>query len=844
MALIWLYGIFWALNLANTAYALEPHSFSRPGYGTTFSFSGKLLPIKQSWTHTYQFEVPPFEYIPIPLLNCSHDISVCTAHNVMARLINSIAFTIDKEVSLIYLETAQLLGHARLQPTPQGNLASRSKRAVLSFVGDIASNLFGVATTGQVRMLANHINNIIKNQNKLAGRTFANAGRFISYMHKTNRRIHNLVEMTNMNHNILKNVTALMRREARQTAELIKDATKMFNLFMRRSHSAHTIHRHLNDFRIGIHELAQRRLSPSLVPVGLLQSTLKNVRQELKFNHPLLKVATEHAAFYYQDTQVYFMFQNTSVFVTIQIPLTSNPQLFDLYRVRSLPVPFNHSTAHVTSITNLPDFFAISQDQQSFMELSSTDIMQCPGAPIRRCPVPTAERLMDNPTCAASLFLDTNKKTTCDVTVREDGLLSTIIPVSPAKVLLSGIPDFIYTCNGKVIKKPGCTFCEVEIPCGCSLATDNFQMDPRLTDCPLDGPRTPTVRYPVNLALLHEFFEAPEIDHINPSSLFQNLPPITLPHLDIMDSTYNKDVQKDRKLEADLSTVAKAMKQGKPVSRIRPWESEIVLEDPYFSWPHILAYTALGITIVLLVLMFILFKRLRTLCLVVAMMSSQNPALTAVKAQGTIVPSQSPRGSTTHMQTHLVWDSNTPQLPVNIPTKMGQTAQEATAYDTPNPFLLGLELFSLTLLLIVLLKYGYAKILIIRHTSEVYLELTDGTTFQDVYLITLTFCPTEYTLTLPCWATAISILKRRMGPNDLLITWSQFGISENPTRQYIAFPKTIHLTYWQARRLTRILAAPYCCYIKIMHAGRAFYITLAPDTPSTTNHTIARSHTP
>jgi hypothetical protein len=34
----------------------------------------------------------------------------------------------------------------------------RSKRAFLPFVGNIASNLFGVATEGDVRKLASHIN--------------------------------------------------------------------------------------------------------------------------------------------------------------------------------------------------------------------------------------------------------------------------------------------------------------------------------------------------------------------------------------------------------------------------------------------------------------------------------------------------------------------------------------------------------------------------------------------------------------------------------------------------------------------------------------------------------------
>ena len=43
-------------------------------------------------------------------------------------------------------------------PQVTSNLMSKSKRALLPFVGDIASGLFGLATHNDVRKLANHIN--------------------------------------------------------------------------------------------------------------------------------------------------------------------------------------------------------------------------------------------------------------------------------------------------------------------------------------------------------------------------------------------------------------------------------------------------------------------------------------------------------------------------------------------------------------------------------------------------------------------------------------------------------------------------------------------------------------
>jgi hypothetical protein len=53
----------------------------------------------------------------------------------------------------------------KMVPQVTTKVNGRSKRALLPFVGDIASNLFGVATEGDVRKLASHINALTKQNN-------------------------------------------------------------------------------------------------------------------------------------------------------------------------------------------------------------------------------------------------------------------------------------------------------------------------------------------------------------------------------------------------------------------------------------------------------------------------------------------------------------------------------------------------------------------------------------------------------------------------------------------------------------------------------------------------------
>ena len=41
--------------------------------------------------------------------------------------------------------------------------------------------------------------------------------------------------------------------------------------------------------------------------------------------------------------------------------------------------------------------------------------------------------------------------------------------IDEGHLLLTHIPDLIFTCNRQVLKLPGCAFCMLVVPCFCSL---------------------------------------------------------------------------------------------------------------------------------------------------------------------------------------------------------------------------------------------------------------------------------------------------------------------------------------------------------------------------------------
>ena len=90
----------------------------------------------------------------------------------------------------------------------------RSKRALLPFVGDLASNLFGVATEGDVRKLASHINALTKQNNKIVGALNQYGGNFASFLTQTDKRISNAMQGIKTNALVLNRLRILMEKNS------------------------------------------------------------------------------------------------------------------------------------------------------------------------------------------------------------------------------------------------------------------------------------------------------------------------------------------------------------------------------------------------------------------------------------------------------------------------------------------------------------------------------------------------------------------------------------------------------------------------------------------------------
>ena len=284
-----------------------------------------------------------------------------------------------------------------------------------------------------------------------------------------------------------------------------------------------------------------------------------------------------------------------------------------------MPVPLNHTTTHGTQLSNTPDYFAISKDQHSFIEMSHMDFTSCAGSPLRTCPLIQGQRATRNPTCA-SLFLEHSPSQYCRFRLQEHVVEPMLKEVEEGLALLSNITEVIFTCRNQVYKKPGCMFCLIKLPCECA-----FQIPPRLTACTDDHDTAYGTLYPLNLALLERLFNSSTLTAVLTSSVFTEPVNYSIPQLQIDEHSLQTYLEQASKLDGDLDSISDKMKKNEKV--YRQMSSYALTRDifgscefEYKNPTNIIGAVALVLSaslLVVVVFMFYVFmyRPLRTLCL-------------------------------------------------------------------------------------------------------------------------------------------------------------------------------------------------------------------------------------
>jgi hypothetical protein len=850
---------------------------SRLNYGIFFRPVGRLTTGTENWKHTFKLSIPRQVYPRLNTINCLDERQAnCFIHNLITHTFNrendklqdviketiktakkilNTNFDIDKilqdgkrdfknnkrsktkrdtgllfpvsyEMSFPYMQDAmisQSTGTLANQLSDDLVTLSRSTRGLFDFVGDLASGLFGVATQDEVNALKQHINTIYQREQESVHTNEKEYELMHSFMNKTNEDLHNIYEAMQENHRIVTEVSKVFTQNIKDLRQLQVDVNRLIIKLIEKSANGVRFEQNLQSFLNGMHDLVQRRLSPQLVPEHKLRQTLIDVQRKLRRKYLDFQVVNRHPAFYYQAQDVLYSSHDDSFLVTINIPISSKSALFQVYQVITLPVPLNHTTTHATQLTNIPDYIAISDDRSAYFEMTNADFSLCTGRPIMSCPLTQGQRSVQRPTCAVALFLQDNPHDYCEFRMKETAVKPNAVEVQSGLVLLSNVTEVILTCRREVIKKPGCMYCVYTIPCECSLVADEFQIPARLTACTdLQDIETQVV-YPVNIAILQQFFNSSDIKHILADSLFSEPITYTIPNLEIAEKAFQKDLEQGSKLDADLKTITAKMKNSEKVYRqlsSYAFDDQWLNEPDLTQWPTILGLIAFVLGVITTVIIFIIYRRVRALWLIVGMLTSGQP----VNANPVVFSSPLTPSSINNAMS--VTSTTNPPLIFMPPTKTSEAVfQPPCEPPLADQFVLTIELISLLLLLIFIIRSAGLLIKTAIYRTEAILEVTDGKNVLDIYLATLPQCPSEYFMVMRAWVRSIHLIENSWIANDLEIVWPSFYLTSIITNESLQLPHTIKLTYYQSYRLKKVIEqGDYAVNLKLVHGGRASYL--------------------
>jgi hypothetical protein len=113
-----------------------------------------------------------------------------------------------------------------------------SKRAVLPFIGDIGKGLFGLATQGNLEVLAQHINALTKQSNKVSSALAKHGGDLSSYILQLDHRVEQMMMGIKNNHMVTQLINAKLNDESRAIQDRF---STMFSLFAQQLDQSYTI---------------------------------------------------------------------------------------------------------------------------------------------------------------------------------------------------------------------------------------------------------------------------------------------------------------------------------------------------------------------------------------------------------------------------------------------------------------------------------------------------------------------------------------------------------------------------------------------------------------------------
>ncbi|ELT95157.1 hypothetical protein CAPTEDRAFT_187486 [Capitella teleta] len=519
-----------------------------------------------------------------------------------------------------------------------------------NFFDDLRSGIFGVATQSQVKVVANQIcriNNVIGLNSQEIVQTNS---RLSSLSQETNARLDNTASaITNLNERVQETRLSLQKL-AQDMGLSLRSINAKINAEIRGTHiflsllseiqkydeEMDSIETKIDNFVEGINQLITGYLPPSLVPQTRLKRIITDIMLTLskggvvvggggnnngenysKNNNGSKSRSSSRSSsntndialvetrpnFYYMINTIISTRADDKVYIMVPFPLRADGGgLMTLYRVEDIPITLNSTSQVTTRVVNVPDFLAISMDENYFSEYSATDIVMCKGDALLTCSSERSLRSINDPSCIMAIFANHGKhvNNVCDFAMEMKSLPSSATKIAPdlyylhssrvanehnhdnrddgvEKKTKTTIAPWLIKCldlsgGGEETSHPitPCAGCTHRLPCGCALiATGEFSIPRRLCDASDIGLSNDEHeendgdihqrRYIINLPFANALYgDEYDID-FNGEHMFVREPEISFPIFQPFSEDFTAAIDRDKTFSMNMSSYIAAM---------------------------------------------------------------------------------------------------------------------------------------------------------------------------------------------------------------------------------------------------------------------------------------------
>ena len=459
----------------------------------------------------------------------------------------------------------------------------RNKRgAPLEFVSSAAKGLFGFAKHADVIEIEENLFNLQRSMNHSLGGIRRNHKLMQSAVKINNKRINSAHENIRESQRRINKIVTDMHeltdfvnqqvqsslRASEITHNIIKFQSQLTASVMRRVVSQITflqgLRNHLQVYLAGLQTLIEGYLPISLVTPEQVSNILGHVEYELMRTHPEFEVAVSDVEYYYKQNCELVVVKNNFI-VTLLVPLATSASTFQLYKTHAIKVPVSVTGGEklsysYTKITDVAEYFAISDDGYFYLELNSFELSHCLGHDNYRVCYPFMVQVdRSKMSCTSALYDDRPDDVTkfCKVTYDEQEQPQTdLVSIGKGKVLISSPQqEWTMVCSKmapRMVKQ--CHFCIIELECSFSLRSKHYLIPPLLENCD-DIQSTRAVHYPVNYIAASAVMTENDNLNVTGTTLFGSTPTLPMPQIDIKSTTMESVATSDTELAVDFNKV-------------------------------------------------------------------------------------------------------------------------------------------------------------------------------------------------------------------------------------------------------------------------------------------------